>query len=72
MSKGIELQPCPFCGGNLPMTRKVLGEAWVECHECGADGPMKDSEEEAEEAWNQRIAAAPGTFQPFNPSTVQP
>lgn len=75
MSKKIDLLPCPFCGGNLPLPFECLGDAWVRC-ECGAHGPMAKSIEEAEVAWNRRIAgtspALPGTFQPFNLSTVQP
>ena len=32
----MNLKPCPFCGENLAMTRRVQGECWGACHGCGA------------------------------------
>ena len=53
MSGTIRLNPCPFCGGNLPLPQESLGDWWVGCS-CGATGPTAKSEAEAEELWNRR------------------
>ena len=50
-----ELKPCPFCqdGGKLFINGGV-GCRWVECSSCGCDGPARETEAEAIEAWNTR------------------
>lgn len=49
-----EIKPCPFCGcENWAMW--VNSSGWhLECNGCLASGPIKDSRQEAEEAWNRR------------------
>lgn len=43
---------CPFCGREAKM---MIGpDIWIRCNNCGADGPMKGSNEAAIEAWNKR------------------
>jgi Lar family restriction alleviation protein len=62
-----EIKPCPFCGSNdlCPdyKDRGSLNEyvSWINCGNCGVDGPIskwKNSYKEAElaaiTAWNQR------------------
>jgi hypothetical protein len=48
-----ELKPCPFCKwpGNLI---EQEGIAWVQCIDCGCDGPTMETGEEAVEMWNRR------------------
>jgi Lar family restriction alleviation protein len=48
-----ELKPCPFCG-TVGDKLGVLGKTTVVCHECGALGPNKPSDEAARAAWNKR------------------
>lgn len=50
------LKGCPFCGcENWAMW--VNSSGWhIECNGCLASGPIKDSEYEAEQAWNRRVA----------------
>lgn len=58
----IELKPCPFCGSKGEINYREGLEAWVvECsnHFCMASymiGMDYDTEEEAIEAWNRRVA----------------
>lgn len=47
MSDQIELSPCPFCEGPPVVFSKCddagdFAEAFVFCHECGAQGPSED------------------------------
>lgn len=50
----IELAPCPFCGGEA-QTDFIEGESYlIECYACRAETGIKDSEDEAIEAWNRR------------------
>lgn len=48
---------CPFCGGiaklNAPGYR-YYSPCWCKCTQCGAEGPTKSSELEAEKGWNER------------------
>ena len=60
----MDKKPCPFCKSTDPI---VVGDAdlhWVECMSsgCGAEGPMRDTEEQAIAAWNAaiRLESAPG------------
>lgn len=52
-----ELKPCPFCGNKevrLVDNISELGYAWVSCPKCYTEGPTKDANKEAMEAWNSR------------------
>lgn len=75
------LAPCPFCGHTkfhrntkakgyfekhrLQREGKPSSNHLIRCTKCGAKGPLKHSEAEAEQAWNERpstiqdISAAP-------------
>lgn len=68
----IELKPCPFCpdGGRPEMLHSFFsrcdssGTAFHgHCAECGASGPIRDTPEEAAEAWNTRQAPEPPTHE---------
>jgi len=47
-----ELRPCPFCGSNFVNMNRVGW--WVVCENCGAEGPAKETREEALATWNRR------------------
>lgn len=52
------LLPCPFCNStNLSLEITKMWR-WINCKDCGADGPPQDKQEDhcltAEEVWNQR------------------
>lgn len=57
-----ELEKCPFCGStcltvdlDVDAALDGLGYRWaVECNGCLARGPEKDTQKEAEAAWNRR------------------
>lgn len=63
--KPLDLLPCPFCGSKkVQLDALMIGEAgkdnatphgWhVECTECDASGPWRDTEAEAAQGWNRR------------------
>ena len=66
-----ELFYCPFCfeldelmlhdSPQLDHAEDDLACAWVECYECGANGPGCDTASEAVDGWNNRVWA----FTPF-------
>jgi Lar family restriction alleviation protein len=57
MSDNKELLPCPFCGCNDMKTNvSTFGFEYIECRECGADGPLEDHSTSAEDYWNRRAA----------------
>ncbi len=65
MIEVIEVQPCPFCGEHgfdVLEVRKLqtpsLVVAFVECHGCGATGPVDPRAGVAVAMWNR--AEAPG------------
>lgn len=47
---------CPFCSASRGLLRHaIVPNGWrVECHECGATGPVKTSMSEATRWWNGR------------------
>lgn len=51
-----ELRKCPFCGGEDVQLHLGMFSVSIWCRSCDTYGPinMKDSEEEATEAWNAR------------------
>ena len=52
-SKGIDLRPCPHCGGtDLIIYGKGREKHYVRCHSCNMQGPEVYGREKAAEAWN--------------------
>jgi len=52
MTEEEEVKPCPFCGSDFVEINR--GGWWGECGNCGAEGPAKETREEALAAWNLR------------------
>ena len=60
----IELQPCPFCGGNATLKHDVTvpGYSYIECESCFTKSPQfyrsfeRASDEDAKAFWNRRMA----------------
>ena len=53
-----ELKICPFCGGIAELKHpdyEYYSPCWCKCTQCGAEGPTRASELEAQEAWNRRV-----------------
>jgi len=55
-----QVLPCPFCGGsNLCIRhtseRDVHPPLAVCCNDCSTEGPAKQTDDEAKEAWNKRV-----------------
>lgn len=53
----LKLKPCPFCGGIAKLNApgyEYYSPCWCKCTQCGAEGPTKVSELEAEKGWNER------------------
>jgi Lar family restriction alleviation protein len=57
----MKLKPCPFCGGEDIVLRKVWGASLPSGYYhfcmgigCRAYGPTRETEEEAIRAWNRR------------------
>ena len=51
------MKTCPFCGGVAKLKApgyEHYSPCWVKCTQCGAEGPTKSSEEDAEKGWNER------------------
>ncbi|MBZ9759451.1 Lar family restriction alleviation protein [Mesorhizobium sp. CA8] len=49
------LKACPFCGSRKTEPTQYHSIFFVVCRDCHADGPAKDSESDAIEAWNTRV-----------------
>lgn len=50
-----ETRPCPFCKGKRHQVRTVWQTyKFVACLNCKAGGPVRKTEEEAIDAWNDR------------------
>lgn len=50
----LDLKQCPFCGTfNVIIHTERLG-AWIECLNCGAQGPFTYGDMNAVKAWNTR------------------
>ena len=62
---GSELLPCPFCGGEarLEMSTNIFGERTYRVYctggICGARIGLRDSREDAVNAWNLRVPICP-------------
>lgn len=49
---------CPFCGTSHLLTYgESVGFCRIECEECGAAGPVADSDGDALTLWQQRVEA---------------
>lgn len=51
------LLACPFCGGN-PLMWRWKSTMSIHCADCGANGPIMNSEEDAIAGWNDRTGNA--------------
>jgi Lar family restriction alleviation protein len=52
--------PCPFCGSAYIRAEKTGFEDYqVECHACGARGPLRWGEHKAQKAWDKRSVIMP-------------
>ena len=52
-----ELKRCPFCGGEAEVwVSNVTDRAVIYCRGCDAQIQIKPNEEEAIEAWNERVS----------------
>ena len=51
-----ELKPCPFCQERNKLCVEQAGKEiiYVFCGNCGAEGPVCGSREDAIDAWNKR------------------
>lgn len=52
------LKPCPFCGCEAVLFNEFFDDYLVMCSNsgCAAEGPLKATSDEAETAWNTRLA----------------
>lgn len=47
---------CPFCGTSHSLSYgQSCSFSIIECEECGASGPVADSDDDALTLWNQRV-----------------
>jgi Lar family restriction alleviation protein len=54
----IELEPCPFCGGEAELG--IVNEVHcTRCLDCGAEGPISGDEAGAADGWNRRTILTP-------------
>lgn len=58
--KAGELLPCPFCAWPAKLSHRI-GVSYIECIDCGAEGPPEDNDENAIAAWNRRAALSPAS-----------
>ena len=55
-----KLSPCPFCGWKNPTeVSSGIDVVYIECADCGAEGPTGESRAEADAGWNRRAAPEP-------------
>ncbi len=54
MSELVSLKPCPFCQWPAFVFDSGDDPYWVDCSECGSEGPPEDTREAAIAAWNTR------------------
>ena len=55
------MKRCPFCNGAQLTVATSAELHWVTCQnpECGAEGPMRDTREQAMDAWDLAIRVLP-------------
>lgn len=59
----LDLKQCPFCGTfNTIIHTEHLG-TWIECLNCGAQGPFTHGDTNAIKAWNTRAAELCGVME---------
>ena len=61
----MELEkPCPFCqessGAIVKSAPHAVGGVQVECENCGARGPIYDTDKDAIKGWNKGIGGGSG------------
>lgn len=63
MAEPIKLLPCPFCGGDLEVTKHFKEEIWHGIHRCPVAGPLvfdwRESVQTIADEWNRRAPLAP-------------
>ncbi len=55
--KEVKLKPCPFCGSdglNLKLCGHRPDGFWIQCEECGTEGPYCNYIKDAKKYWNRR------------------
>lgn len=55
----MELNQCPFCGGEVVLGFGVYGWCFIKCNKCSAHVKFHDhqnSEEETIKTWNRRFS----------------
>ena len=57
----MELEPCPFCGGEAEVNYSCLYETgyFVSCTICEVRTKKYSSREKAKKAWNHRVGCEP-------------
>ncbi|MDC9591695.1 Lar family restriction alleviation protein [Xenorhabdus sp. XENO-10] len=52
-----KLNPCPFCNSEYIDMNSYSDDMWfyVQCTDCGANGPEEDTAEQAKIAWNNAL-----------------
>ena len=63
----MEIKACPWCGEAKEVAPSCNGVYWVECFNCGATGPVKNSEAKAIDAWNALPRPEPWLDAPDGP-----
>ncbi|MBD1602407.1 Lar family restriction alleviation protein [Pseudomonas typographi] len=64
MTDKTELLPCPFCGSNN-LRHEIRSHSFVECLDCGCDGPLRPHMSASKDAWNARAAPAEDACPPL-------
>ena len=61
----FELKPCPFCGGEAELSEdEFFCRYSVVCTKCGAETAAYGVEQDAIDAWNNRVQPTQPTFTP--------
>ena len=50
----MKIKYCPFCGSATISIQRHPDLCFLLCEDCGAGGPVEDTQEEAFESWNER------------------
>lgn len=58
----LDLKQCPFCGTFNTIIHTEYFGTWIECLNCGAQGPFTDGDTNAVKAWNTRAAELCGVI----------
>lgn len=48
----MKIMNCPFCGSDEVKLIEGFTKSWVICEDCGADGPMSYTSNDAIGRWN--------------------